>query len=113
MGNIKFYLIVFVLSVLGIGILWSVVEPIVFWTSKSEVRIYCRLALILGGVAVFGILRLYNAVMGYTSTKIYQAEVEKRLTQSNLNSEKQSRLISRDLQKVTSALERNTEALNK
>lgn len=47
-------------------VLWGLIQPLVVWTDKSEMRLYIRLALLLLAVLTFGILRLYNSMVQNT-----------------------------------------------
>lgn len=65
--------------ILGIG--WLVIEPIIFWTDKSEWRLYCRLFLLLMAVIAFALLRLYNAVVQNTRFEIKLRDSISKITQ--------------------------------
>ena len=64
------YLGVFVFVLATLGVLWLILEPIIYWTDKSEMRIYCRLFLIMMAIITFAILRLYNAIVQNTRFEI-------------------------------------------
>ena len=53
-------------SAIVVGVLWLFIQPVVVWNDKSEFRLYCRVALLLMAVGVFGILRLYNSIVQNT-----------------------------------------------
>lgn len=71
MGN-KFigYLIWVLIIALAFGVLWLIVEPIIWWTQYSEVRLYVRLFLIMFALNTFAMLRLYNSIVQNTRFSI-------------------------------------------
>lgn len=44
-------------------VLWLFIEPIVWWTPISEVRLYVRGFLIMFAISTFSTLRLYNSIV--------------------------------------------------
>lgn len=54
------------LIVIAAGVLWLFIEPIVWWTPMSEVRLCVRLFLLIFAVNTFGTLRLYNSIVQNT-----------------------------------------------
>lgn len=55
-----------VLILVGLGGLWLILEPIVWWTDMSELRLYVRIFLLMFAVAVFAVLRIYNSIVNNT-----------------------------------------------
>lgn len=49
-----------------LGLLWLIVEPIIWWSELSELRLYIRLFLIMFALSTFAILRLYNSIVQNT-----------------------------------------------
>lgn len=49
-----------------LGLLWLIVEPIIWWSEYSELRLYIRLFLIMFALSTFAILRLYNSIVQNT-----------------------------------------------
>ena len=58
------------LCVLVLGILWCIIQPIVWWTPYSEVRLYIRIFLLMFAVNTFAVLRLYNSIVQNTRFSI-------------------------------------------
>lgn len=81
MGN-KFvhYLTLGIIAVILIGVVALLVEPLVFWTEYSEIRLYVRLFLIMFAVNTFAVLRLYNSIVQNTRFSIRLRESVTRLT---------------------------------
>lgn len=52
------------------GILWLILEPIIWWTQYSEVRLCVRLFLVMFAVSTFSTLRLYNSIVQNTRFSI-------------------------------------------
>lgn len=74
------YLIWVVLGILLIGVVWLLVEPIIWWTQYSEVRLYVRLFLLMFAVNTFGTLRLYNSIVQNTRFSIKLREAIMKFT---------------------------------
>lgn len=64
------YLIWVIIIAIALGILWVIVEPIIWWTQYSEVRLYIRLFLITFALNTFAVLRLYNSIVQNTRFSI-------------------------------------------
>lgn len=81
MGN-KFanYLTLGIIAIILIGVIALLVEPLVFWTEYSEIRLYVRLFLIMFAVNTFAVLRLYNSIVQNTRFSIRLRESFIRLT---------------------------------
>lgn len=69
-----------VIVLIGLGCLWLVAEPIVWWTDKSELRIYIRVFLLMFAVGVFAVLRLYNSIVNNSRFIIKLHEAVRSLT---------------------------------
>lgn len=74
------YLIWVALAILLIGVVWLLVEPIIWWTQYSEVRLYVRLFLLMFAVNTFGTLRLYNSIVQNTRFSIKLREAIMKFT---------------------------------
>lgn len=121
------YLIWVTLGVVATGVLWLIIEPIVWWTQYSEVRLCVRIFLLMFAVNTFGTLRLYNSIVQNTRFSIKLREVFVKLTNAipgleralrNLNSSLGSVRTSADaLKKETSdntdKIEKLTERVNR
>lgn len=81
MGN-KFanYLTLGIIAIILIGVIALLVEPLVFWTEYSEIRLYVRLFLIMFAMNTFAVLRLYNSIVQNTRFSIRLRESFIRLT---------------------------------
>lgn len=64
------YLIWVIPIVIALGVLWLIIEPIIWWTQYSEVRLCVRLFLIIFAVNTFATLRLYNSIVQNTRFSI-------------------------------------------
>lgn len=64
------YLIWAVFIAVLLGILWLIVEPIIWWTQYSEVRLCVRLFLLMFAINTFAVLRLYNSIVQNTRFSI-------------------------------------------
>lgn len=61
------------------GILWVLVEPIIWWTQYSEVRLCVRLFLIMFALNTFAVLRLYNSIVQNTRFSIKLRESQNKI----------------------------------
>lgn len=64
------YLMRAALIAIVLGVLWLILEPIIWWTDKSEMRLYIRVFLIMFAVSTFATLRLYNSIVQNTRFSI-------------------------------------------
>lgn len=64
------YLIWAIIIAIVLGVLWLIVEPIIWWTQYSEVRLCVRLFLLMFAVSTFATLRLYNSIVQNTRFSI-------------------------------------------
>lgn len=64
------YLMWAALIAIVLGVLWLILEPIIWWTDKSEMRLYIRVFLIMFAVSTFATLRLYNSIVQNTRFSI-------------------------------------------
>lgn len=64
--------------VVALGVLWLLIEPIIWWTQYSEIRLCVRLFLLMFAVSTFATLRLYNSIVQNTrfSIKLREALVK-------------------------------------
>lgn len=72
------YLMWAIFVIVIIGVLWLIIEPIIWWTQYSEVRLCVRLFLLMFAVSTFATLRLYNSIVQNTrfSIKLREALVK-------------------------------------
>lgn len=71
MGNkLASFLMWAALIVVAFGSLWLIIEPVVWWTEKSEMRLYVRIFLLMFAVNTFAVLRLYNSIVQNTRFSI-------------------------------------------
>lgn len=70
-----------VLLAICLGVLWLLVEPIVWWTEYSEIRLCVRLFLLMFAVSTFATLRLYNSIVQNTRFSIKLREALLKFTQ--------------------------------
>lgn len=64
------YLIWAIFIAIVLGVLWLVIEPIIWWTQYSEIRLCVRLFLLMFAVSTFATLRLYNSIVQNTRFSI-------------------------------------------
>lgn len=64
------YLMWAALIAIVLGVLWLILEPIIWWTDKSEMHLYIRVFLIMFAVSTFATLRLYNSIVQNTRFSI-------------------------------------------
>lgn len=69
-GKFIGYLMWAILIVVVLGVLWLIIEPIIWWTQYSEVRLCVRLFLLMFAVSTFATLRLYNSIVQNTRFSI-------------------------------------------
>lgn len=62
------------------GSLWLIIEPVVWWTEKSEMRLYVRIFLLMFAVNTFAVLRLYNSIVQNTRFSIKLREALMKFT---------------------------------
>lgn len=74
------YLIWALLIIIALGVVWLIAEPIIWWTEKSEVRLYVRIFLIMFAVSTFATLRLYNSIVQNTRFSIKLREALLKFT---------------------------------
>lgn len=75
-----------ILALLGIvavffWVVWLFVEPCIWWTPHSEVRLYVRAFLVLFAINTFASLRLYNSIVQNTRFSIKLRESVVKLQQ--------------------------------
>ena len=72
------YLMWVIFVIVIMGVLWLIIEPIIWWTQYSEVRLCVRLFLLMFAVSTFATLRLYNSIVQNTrfSIKLREALVK-------------------------------------
>lgn len=76
------YLIWAILIAIILGILWLLVEPLIWWTPYSEVRLCIRIFLIMFALNTFAVLRLYNSIVQNTRFSIKLRETLAKLSGS-------------------------------
>lgn len=106
MGN-KFveYLIWVILGVITLGVLWLIVEPVIWWTQYSEVRLCVRIFLLMFAVNTFATLRLYNSIVQNTRFSIKLREVFVKLTNTIPGLERVLKNLNSSLGSVRTAVE--------
>lgn len=75
MANKFNYLIGAILIAIILGVLWLIIEPIIWWTRYSELRLYVRLFLLMFAASTFATLRLYNCIVQNTRFLIKLREI--------------------------------------
>lgn len=103
----------------GLGCLWLVAEPVIWWTDKSEMRIYVRVFLIMFAVGVFAVLRLYNSIVANSRFVIKLHEAVRALTTHFSALERTTKVASNQMGGLKTALtshekvvKENSEAVN-
>lgn len=76
------YLIAFIITGIGLGILWLLIEPIIWWDNLSEIRLYIRLFLLMSAINTFAVLRLYNSIVQNTRFSIKLREAMTKFQQT-------------------------------
>lgn len=116
-----------ILGIVSLVLLALILEPIIWWTQYSEIRLYIRLFLIMFALNTFAILRLYNSIVQNTRFSIKLREVSTKLQQSlpaldrviktliaTLNGTKSSvESLRKDVADNTDKVERLTEKIKK
>lgn len=111
----------------ALGILWFIVEPIIWWTQYSEVRLYVRLFLLMFAVNTFAVLRLYNSIVQNTRFSIRLKEALNKFagvvpglerSMKNLNStlgsvKSSTDSLKKELSDNTDKVEKLTEKINR
>lgn len=81
MGNkLASFLMWAAIIVVAFGSLWLIIEPVVWWTEKSEMRLYVRIFLLMFAVNTFAVLRLYNSIVQNTRFSIKLREALMKFT---------------------------------
>ena len=121
------YLIWAVIIAVVLGVLWLIVEPIIWWTQYSEVRLCVRLFLLMFAVSTFATLRLYNSIVQNTrfSIKLREAlnkfagvvpgleRAMKNLNSSLGNVKASTDSLKKELSDNTDKVEKLTEKINR
>lgn len=121
------YLIWAVIIAIVLGVLWLIIEPIIWWTQYSEVRLCVRLFLLMFAVSTFAILRLYNSIVQNTrfSIKLREAlnkfagvvpgleRAMKNLNSSLGNVKASTDSLKKELSDNTDKIEKLTEKINR
>ena len=89
----------------ALGVLWLLIEPIIFWTSYSEVRICVRLFIVLFALNTFATLRLYNSIVQNTRFSIKLRESVTKLQQNFPALERALRSLSSSLTSVKTTID--------
>lgn len=74
------YLIWALLILIALGVIWLLLEPVIWWTEKSEVRLYVRIFLVMFATSTFATLRLYNSIVQNTRFSIKLREALLKFT---------------------------------
>lgn len=121
------YLIWAALIAIVLGVLWLIIEPIIWWTQYSEVRLCVRLFLLMFAVSTFATLRLYNSIVQNTrfSIKLREAlnkfagvvpgleRAMKNLNSSLGNVKASTDSLKKELSDNTDKVEKLTEKINR
>ena len=121
------YLIWAVIIAIVLGVLWLIIEPIIWWTQYSEVRLCVRLFLLMFAVSTFATLRLYNSIVQNTrfSIKLREAlnkfagvvpgfeRAMKNLNSSLGNVKASTDSLKKELSDNTDKVEKLTEKINR
>lgn len=121
------YLIWAIFIAIVLGVLWLIIEPIIWWTQYSEVRLCVRLFLLMFAVSTFATLRLYNSIVQNTrfSIKLREAlnkfagvvpgleRAMKNLNSSLGNVKASTDALKKELSDNTDKVEKLTEKINR
>lgn len=121
------YLIWAIIIAVVLGVLWLIIEPIIWWTQYSEVRLCVRLFLLMLAVSTFATLRLYNSIVQNTrfSIKLREAlnkfagvvpgleRAMKNLNSSLGNVKASTDSLKKELSDNTDKVEKLTEKINR
>lgn len=100
-----------VIGLILLGGLWLILEPIIWWTDMSELRLYVRVFLIMFAVATFAVLRLYNSIVSNTRFIIKLHELIRAVQTSMSSLERTTKSAANamgSLRNATSSLEKTT-----
>ena len=100
-----------VLLTLLLGVVWLIVQPIVIWTDKSELRLYCRLALLLLAIMTFGVLRLYNSIVQNTRFLFKVREAIQKVLVELPNLQRSLNMLGSKTDSLKGTMSNNTKAL--
>ena len=100
-----------VLLALLLGVVWLIVQPIVIWTDKSELRLYCRLALLLLAIMTFGVLRLYNSIVQNTRFLFKVREAIQKVLVELPNLQRSLNMLGSKTDSLKGTMSNNTKAL--
>lgn len=100
-----------VLLALLLGVVWLIVQPIVIWTDKSELRLYCRLALLLLAIMTFGVLRLYNSIVQNTRFLFKVREALQKVLVELPNLQRSLNMLGSKTDSLKGIMSNNTKAL--
>ena len=121
------YLIWAIFIAIVLGVLLLIIEPIIWWTQYSEVRLCVRLFLLMFAVSTFATLRLYNSIVQNTrfSIKLREAlnkfagvvpgleRAMKNLNSSLGNVKASTDFLKKELSDNTDKIEKLTEKINR
>ena len=99
------------IGLIVVGILWLFIQPIIVWTDKSEFRLYCRTALLLLAVMVFGVLRLYNSVVQNTRFLVKTREILSRLLSELPNLQRSLGMLGSKVDSLKGTVTNNTKTI--
>lgn len=121
------YLIWAIVIAVVLGVLWLLIEPLIWWTQYSEVHLCVRLFLLMFAVNTFAVLRLYNSIVQNTrfSIKLREAlnkfagvtpgleRAMKNLNSSLGNVKASTDTLKKELSDNTDKVEKLTEKINR
>lgn len=99
------------IGLIVVGILWLFIQPIIVWTDKSEFRLYCRTALLLLAIMVFGVLRLYNSIVQNTRFLVKTREILSRLLSELPNLQRSLGMLGSKVDSLKGTVTNNTKTM--
>ena len=94
-----------------VGVLWLIIQPIIVWTDKSEIRLYCRIGLLMLAIMTFGILRLYNSIVHNTRFLVKLREVTAKVLSELPTLQRSLNLLGSKNDSLKGTVSNNTKAL--
>lgn len=91
------FLIWGLIIIIVIGLLWLLIEPIIWYNEKSEGRLCIRLFLLMFAVQTFATLRLYNSIVQNTRFTIKLREALIKFTNTVPGLERAMKSLSNSL----------------
>ena len=89
-------------------VVWLFIEPIVWWTPISEVRLYVRAFLIMFAISTFSTLRLYNSIVVNSRFALKLREILTRIESSRTSAKENTSAMTR----LSASLKKLSEAMD-